>query len=197
MLDLLSPHTGTIIGGVIGFASSIGILAVTRWWDRRGKLKIFCKRTNDENLCWGFHVDSYSVLSFLVPLNYELMNTSNTTRVIRDVQMLLYSKGKEVLRMKQIDRGTHTTTRGKEIVNTKEIAFGANNSSYSFVLPPRSIQKTRCEYMLISSTNKEQFDEIRIAYNNEKDRRIIKHLAWYSGDWKVREETVDQEWIEL
>lgn len=198
MTEQLPQYLDVLVGGLIGFLSSIGALAATRWMDRKGKLKIFCKRTNDEGFAWGFHKDdSARTLCFAVPLDIELMNTSNTTRVIRDVQMRLYRRNTEVFQMKQIDGAVITHTKGSE-TTTKEKTFGTKNSSYSFVLPPRSIQKQSCEYMLIpSSLANAEFDEIRISFYNEKGKLICKSLAKYNGDWAAREEEPDQDWIEL
>lgn len=195
----IAPYIGTIIGGIIGFTSSIGVLIITRALDRRGKLQIFCKRTNDGDFPWGFHRDKTGQISFIVPLDFELMNTSNTTRAVRDVQMLLYNKKKQVVRMVQIDKATSTTKKNNVVSKVDEHAFGAKNNSYSFVLPPRSIQKVKCEYMLLSpsGSNEITFDELRIAYYSENNKLINKHLCWYRGDWSARKEPADQEWIML
>lgn len=82
--------TSTLIGAAIGFLSSVGIIIVERLFDRSGKLKIFAKvvyhRTN-ENRTWGFHSGAEGLI-FGVPLWLEFENTSNTTRVIRDVNLI-------------------------------------------------------------------------------------------------------------
>lgn len=68
-------------------------------------------------------------------------------------------------------------------------SFGGVNNSYSFVLPPRSIQKVKCEFLLSipnSEIGKYLFDKIDLKYYDEKTMKNI----WNKGLQKV-----DEEWI--
>jgi len=187
-MEYLEPHIGTIIGAVIGFFSSIGFFLISRWIDRRGRIRVFCKRTAVSDATWGFTQSEIGEAMLFLPLTMELYNTSNATRVTRNIQLLTYKDGKKVDSIRQISmsaKAGHVTD------------YGAENASYSFVLPPRTIKNVRC--LFISSTNvvQESFDEFRIAYYDEKDKEINLHLAFYDGNWICRNEQIDGEWIEL
>ena len=102
-----------IVGAVIGFLGSIIVLIVERILDRKGKIQIYYRRTNQRGMNgigWGFNRNTDGRMSFIVPVVFELQNTSNTTRVIRDVSLLLYSGNAFVGKMYQIPE-IHTTSR--------------------------------------------------------------------------------------
>lgn len=196
---MMNAYALTLIGGIIGFASSIGVLAVTRLWDKAGKLTIYCKRSNRRGLKWGFADEGDSVVFFL-PIDYELQNTSNTTRTVRDVAIELYRNNSFIARMAQSEGATHTSRYNGEIVREYDVTYGAENSSYSFVLPPRSIQKQKCLYFLDCKKAKRDellFDEIRVSYCDEKDKKHTLRLSSFKGNWKSHEYDNDNEWILL
>lgn len=83
----------TIVGAAIGFVSSIGIIIVQRLLDRAGKIEIYAKAVYDRptgTYTWGFHRNADGI--FLnVPLWIEIQNLSNSTRILRDINLLLVS----------------------------------------------------------------------------------------------------------
>ena len=88
-----------LIGAGIGLISSIFVMIVERYFDKKGKLNIFYRFTNQkgmENLKWGFHNESCGNIGFIIPVIYEIQNTSNTTRVIRDVSLNLYNENRKI-----------------------------------------------------------------------------------------------------
>ena len=130
-----------LIGAAIGFIGSAAILFVERLLDRKGKLNIFYRFTHDRatQSNWGFDESADGYLYFTAPVVYELQNTSNTTRVIRDVSFLLYDGDVFVAKMLQLDHLHTTRRRGKEIVEEKDFNYGAEKGTYSFL----STVKTR------------------------------------------------------
>lgn len=180
----------TLIGAAIAFVSSIGIIVVERLFDRSGKLKIYAKVVylrNNGNVTWGFHNASEGMF-FGVPLWIQLINTSNTTRVIRDVNLVLYRGKTRVAEMIQIN------SSGK---SDNEYIF-ANDGSYSFVAEPRSVRQYSCYFNLKQENGKDLFfDKIVLRYFNERDNEKQFVLATVDGDWKLKQFSRSGKWIHL
>lgn len=164
-----------LIGAAIGFISSIGTTIVTELMKRQGKVKlyykiVFSKVSNGGT--WGFH-NSSSELVFEVPLWIELLNTSNTVRVVRDLNILLYRNGKEISEMKQI-------------TNLNDTWYG-DEGAYSFVLQPRSMKSYNLEFLIKKKDMGEdfQFDEIRLRYFDEKDNKHLLKLITIERCWEL------------
>lgn len=199
-MDWIQPHIGTIVGGCIGLLSSLLVLWITRWSDRRGKLIIFCKRTNAQNNPWGFKDDGSGLVCLFIPLDVEIMNTSNVNRLIRDFSLSAWRNGTRVFKAKQLDRMTNTTKTKDDFFETSEKQFGSKNSSYSFIAEARSVHREKYAFAFAtgnSNVAQYQFDEIRIEYSDEKGKIWQLTLAKYAGNWEVRDEKPDEEWIEL
>ena len=157
-----------IIGAILGFALSIITTLVNKAIDKHGKMRIFYKLVYQKSTGQKARIDlNGGETHITIPLYFELQNTSNTARVIRDVCLYLYNNGKEVAKMIQIQYTKDSKTN--EIKNN----FGGEKNSYSFVLPPLSIQKQECEFLYKVPTSKIDefaFDEIRFSYFDEKNR---------------------------
>lgn len=83
-----------ILGAALGLIASLLTMVIQRWFDRRGKLNIFYRFSHQKNgsgTSWGFEDTEDGHKYFTVPVVYEIQNTSNTTRVIRDVSLLLFN----------------------------------------------------------------------------------------------------------
>lgn len=184
-----------IIGAVLGFALSIITTLVNKVIDKHGKLHLFYKLVYQKSTGKKARIDSQGGETYLtIPLYFELQNTSNTARVIRDVCLYLYNNGNKVAKMNQIQYTRDSTTQ--EIKNT----FGGEKNSYSFVLPPLSIQKQECEFLYKVSTSKIEelpFDEIRFSYYDEKNR--IMDCLFYKAEqgWKGIDFNYENEYFEL
>ena len=74
-----------------------------------------------------------------VPLWIEILNLSNSTRIMRDINLLLVSEGKELLTMIQSNR-TEIKNRGNYLY--------ANEGSYSLSLGGGEIKKIDCYFLL-------------------------------------------------
>lgn len=185
-MDILSA----VIGALIGFVSSIGIIVVERLIDRSGKLKIYAKVVYDridDRRTWGFHRNQDG-LFLNIPLWIEIQNLSNSTRALRDVNLVLYNEGRYIVSMKQINRS------GKK----ENVFHYANNGSYSFVIEPRTITKYECYFILKKEENNiRYFDQIKLRYFDEYDREHNFVLGNVEGNWVERQFTFSGEWQAL
>lgn len=164
-----------IIGAVIGFISSIGTTIVAELIKNQGKIKLYFKIVYSKNVngrTWGFHHGSDGLI-FEVPLWIEAQNTSNATRVIRDLNIVLFRDGKELIQMTQINK------------NNDE--WYGNEGAYSFVMQPRSLKKYDCHFVIRKNQMGEnfQFDEIRICYFDEKNKVHIYPLETIERSWEL------------
>ena len=193
---------GAVLGAVLSFLASIGMVIIQRLLDRKGKLSIFYKMVHSkfsEEPSGFYRRGAYSVILSL-PMYFELQNTANTTRVIRDVCVLLYQDGKIVDKTIQAQRAVINTRSGGEDTGKEEINYGSDKGSYSFVLPPRSIQRQECEFLLKvqdAEVKSKAFDELKIRYYDERNKEHIFPLRKIDKCWEPRSFETDKEWVLL
>lgn len=190
--DNISEIILLLIGALIAFVSSIGTIIVQKKIDEHGKINLFYKFVNVKTTekAWGFYSLDNLSQSLIIPAVFELQNTTNTTRVIRDVCLYLYNGNSKVCKMIQAEYSAK-----KGVIDD---FFGGVNNSYSFVLPPRSIQKVKCEFLLSISNSeieKYSFDKIVLKYYDEKNREKKYTLKTMKNIWKKELQKVDEEWI--
>ena len=191
----------TILGAIIGFIASIGTMVVQQWMDRAGKLKLYCVTVRGDHP-WdsiGFSTTDSGELAFVLPIRLEILNTSNITRVIRDVSVWTYSCGKPIQEMIQIEN-TVQRQKTKTGLSEESNGYGGDKNMYSFVIPPRSIQREHCSYMLtISDSDKSQrcFDEVRLSYFDEHDKKHVFHLRDIENAWTLGRLNGDDNWVLL
>ena len=180
----------TLIGGLIGFISSVGTLIVERLLNQNAKINLYAKIVYEHRYgknTWGFW-NFEDEIALNVPIWIEFQNLSNSTRVMRNVNLLLYKDGNRQQELCQINRSGD---------REKKFDF-ANDGSYSFVIEPRSIQKYECHFSLKQSMCKaECFYEIKLRYFDEKDKEHILHLGSVNGSWEVGDFPRSGEWIKL
>ena len=190
-----------LIGAIIGFFTSIGTIIVQKYIDRRGKINIFYRKTfifGSNNICGGIDKDAPGFYSCTIPLYLEVQNISDSTRVIRDFCLVLYNKGKKVDKMWQLTNMHTTEKSGNEVIKEQNFEFGSEKNSYSFVIPPRSIQRQNCCFGYqyeINSENKIYFDEIKVRYFDEKNKEKIHTFQKIDNCRKNQKFPVDNEWI--
>lgn len=192
-----------VIGACIGFLASIIVLVLERSLDKKGKINVYYRRTNQrgmDGLGWGFDLSGDGRQYLTIPVVFELQNTSNTTRVIRDVSLLLYSGKTFVGKMYQLP-GMHITKRkGSQVTGEEDYHFGSEKGSYSFVLPPRSIQRQECEYIYaIYPKDKAAsfFDTVIARYYDEKSKAHTFKLMNIDNVWEEKHYAMDEEWLVL
>jgi len=164
-----------IIGAAIGFISSIGTTIVAELIRKKGKVKLYYKIVFSKyhnGWTWGFRDGSDGTV-FEVPLWIEIQNTSNAVRVIRDLNILLFSEGKELSQMMQI-------------TNFKDVWYG-NKGAYSFVLQPGSLNKYDLHFLIKKNEMGDnfKFDEIRLRYFDERDKKHIFVLEKIEQCWEM------------
>lgn len=189
-----------VIGAVLGLIASLFTMVVQRWLDKKGKLNIFyrfCHQKGTNGRSWGFQNSEDGRIYFTIPVVFEFQNTSNTTRVIRDVSLILFNGKTQVGKMIQIDHIHTRNRRGNTVTSEKDEYFGTDKGSYSFVIPPRSIQRQECEYMFIidlTEVQEKQFDTIKARYFDERNKAKTFILRTMENSWKAGLFPVDDEW---
>lgn len=194
-MDLLS----TIIGGAIGFLSSIGTVIVTHLINKKGKLNIYYKFISSPNIHqpWGVYNGELNTIYLDIPVVFEFQNTSNSTRVIRDVSLEIFSGNRFVAKLHQCEFIRSEKKKDGVIFETTTTDFGTENNSYSFVLPPRSIQKQKCDYLLKidkNETDKYSFDSIVISYYNERNKKKSFTVKNNLSGWDLGAQKTDDDW---
>lgn len=186
-----------IIGAVIGFAASIGTVIIERMLDRRGKLKIYYQISGDREtiIPYGFARTQDNDMSFSIPMQIEIQNTSRTTRVIRDLNVTLYKDGTPVDCMIQATSATNNKTKNGEIVESKLHTFGTENGAYSFVVEALSIRHQCCAFIYLNQ--KKTFDEVRLRYYDEKDKEHSYSLQKIENCWTAHLFEGTHDWVLL
>lgn len=191
-----------LLGAFIGLVSSLVILVAERWLNQKGKLFIYYRISYQKGInskkSWGFFEDYNGEYSFIIPVVYEIQNTSNTTKVVRDVGLYLYNDTDLISKMTQLDQIHITTRKGKEITCEKDVYFGAEKGSYSFVIEPRSINRFECEYIFKSSIKEidvHAFNKIVLHYYDERNRCKKFFIRDVNECWRIKDYQADEEWI--
>ena len=179
-----------IVGALIGFVSSIGIIVVQRLIDGVGKLELFAKVVYDRSTgshTWGFRRTADGI--FLnVPLWIEIQNLSKKPRILRDINLLLVSNGKELATMIQSNRS---------VINDKETHLYANEGSYSLSIDGCEIKRIDCFFILKGCSTIPSFDEIQLRFFDEKNHSHRFSLGDVAGDWQIKEFPRSGEWMKL
>ena len=179
------------IGTAFGLFSSLAIMFIQKLVQSCGKVRIYYKFSliPDALSGWGFTGTENGGLGLRIPAFFEFQNTTEMNKVCRDVDLLIYADRKCIGRLTQI---THQTGS-----NAKE--FG-DKKSYSFVLPPRSVQKFECLFTLNISRNEvesKKFNIIKLSYFDEHNRKHIRDVREMVGNWELATFPPDNEWEEI
>lgn len=150
-----------IIGAVLGFVLSILTIIIQNIMDRNGKINVFSKISvhRESEIKAGYMINTDKKRILAIPMIIELQNTTNSTRVIRDLCLYLYNDKEYVDKMIQLTRE----------VNRKNEYYYGDNGSYSFVLLANSIQK----YTLLFALNADDliaFNRIKMCYFDESNK---------------------------
>ena len=188
-----------ILGAVLGFGLSFLTTIINHQLDRHGKLLLYYKHITMElvppNITF---IPENSNYNLIIPLYFEFQNTSNTPRVIRNINLYLYNKGELVDKFQQEPCVEIGNEKSKEYYN-----YGNEKSSYSFTLPSTSIQAQECFFLYTihnSKVSEKSFDEIRFAYYDEKDRKNESLFLKVPDGWNTKqlyEEKDKDEFVKL
>jgi len=190
-----------IIGAIIGLFASLTTIVIERILDNKGKLNIFYRRicppgANGREL----HFANTEECTFLLPIAFEIQNTSNRSRVIRDVGILLYSGNKLIGKMRQIKKLSIDNSNTAGVAEKQIHHFGSEKGSYSFVLSPRSIQTQICNYIFsanLSEKEQKSFDTVVLRYYDEKNKAHTFKLMNICNCWEPKWGDIDDYWCLL
>lgn len=175
----------SLISSLVGFLAQVFIQLLLK---NKGKVKIYIKKVYSkvDSKPWGFF-GTIDDMTFSIPLWIELHNTKDKREVVRNLNLKLYYKNKEIGKMKQIN---HYNTK-----NTKE-SF-ANNGNYSFILEPATINKFDLFFMIKKSEIVENFDQVKITYYDSKDKYYELPLIKVETAWKNNQNKSDNDWVSI
>lgn len=187
-----------VIGAGIGFIASIGTIAIERLLDRRGRIKLYYKVIGDRDATFpnGFHYTQNGDMSFSLPMQVEIQNTSKVTRVIRDINIDLYLNGQFVDHMTPVESTTNRKTTNGHTTQIETQSYGADNGAYSFVVEPLSILHQNCYFFYIIK-KENTFDEAKLRYFDEKDRPHSFSIRKIGNCWREDYWECTDEWILL
>lgn len=200
MINMNNDMLTTIIGGAIGLVSALSGVYFQRFLDRRGELNIFYKfcYRKERSVSWGFETGVNNINLFTVPIVFEFQNTTNVTKVVRDVSLLLYKGDSFVCKMDQMDHLHITSKKGNTITNEEDLYYGAEKGSYSFVIGPRSLVHHECEFMYKaqdSELKNLKFDTLKLRYYDEKNKEYLFLIRKINDCWNKKLYPYDKEWI--
>lgn len=187
-----------IVGGLIGLISSLLTIIAQRKLDEKGELNIFYRFYNEKSsgASWRFERGVNEII-FRIPIVFEFQNTTNVTRVLRDVSLFLYNGDECLCKMDQVHQLTVTNLRN-QMGKNNDFYFGTEKGSYSFVIDPRSISRVECEYIYKTSFNEIQnshFDTIKLGYFDERNNPHLFTLRKVNDCWEVKTYQADKDWI--
>ncbi|WP_459541851.1 hypothetical protein [Parvimonas micra] len=189
--ELIEKIIFTVLGGILGFASSIGVIIVEKIMANRGNLLIFYKRIYSHLSCKPWGIREFDITLFEIPIKFEIQNTSSVLKVVRDLSMYLYEGEEEVDKFTSIEYYNYTEDNKK----IKEIC--ANEGSYSFVIPSKSIVNFKCYFSLKKSKNNEKFDNVKLSYYDHNNKKHIYDICRIEKGWNSDEFFIDKDWIML
>ena len=157
----------------------------------RGNLLIFYKRIYSHLSCKPWGIRKFDITLFEIPIKFEIQNTSSVLKVVRDLSMYLYEGEEEVDKFTSIEYYNYTEDNKK----IKEIC--ANEGSYSFVIPSKSIVNFKCYFSLKKSKNNEKFDNVKLSYYDHNNKKHIYDICKIENGWDSDEFSIDKDWIKL
>lgn len=180
-----------IIGGFIGFLSSLFMFLIQIVIDKKGKLYIYFRRANAlENMGWGIKNGC-----FMIPMYIDYLNTTNVNKAVRDFSLYIYGSDKNVKKFIQASMSVNS-----ENINNKDRTFGLVNNRYSFAIGPKSIVSAECLFMLKTSELRisDNYKRIVVRYYDENNHRHEYELSKfeYKGQSNCSFD-VDKDWIRL
>ncbi len=184
-----------LLGAIIGAGSTIFSVWYSKRLQSKGKVCLYAKivheRSTGKN--WGFYKDDKLKINdtiLIIPVWLEVVNTCGIPRIVRDVNLYAYRKEFEIGKFTQIQSSK----------NKREEDKLANNESYTLVIPEKSAQRFRMEFILhksqIEYTDK-AFDRIHLKYYDEKNIRHTCKFVDIIGDWERRGLKVQEEFVSL
>ena len=180
-----------IIGGLIGFLSSLLMFLIQIIFDKKGKLYIYFRRVNVlENMGWGIKNGC-----FMIPMYIDFLNTTNVNKAVRDFSLYIYDGDEKYIKFAQASMALKD-----ENEKGVEKKYGQVNDRYSFAIGPKSIVTADCLFMLKTSELRinDNYKRIVVRYYDENNHRHEYELSKfeYKGQSNCSFD-VDKDWIRL
>ncbi len=174
-----------VLGAAISIIPTIIMKLIDNWMNKQGKVRIYKKIVYSDlnGETWGFN-NKPNGMTLMIPMWIEIYNTKKIPIVIRDFNLYVYDKGRSCIDMQQISH------HAKE----ENILYYGDEGRYSFFVKENSIARYNLLFMLKKEDYPYDFDEIRIVYYNEKDKKIIRKLKTIEKAWLFTNNESDHEW---
>ena len=183
-----------IVGGLISLFTSISLLIVQRMLDRRGNLLIFYRMLYPISNTKKLYFEMNDEIIFNIQVLFDLQNTSNSSKVMRDINILLYKDNKYVAKMKR--NYSAVQKEGNKLI--REDKFGNEQNSYSITIPPRGIQTLLFDFLYDikqEEIQKYDFNNIRLEYHDDKNIRHVLKMREIKNCWEEEYFENDIDWI--
>lgn len=170
--------------------TSVVTTAIQNYFLKRGKLRIFYKVENiipDGKSGYGIIENS-----LLIPLTFDLQNTSGVNKVCRDVSLWLCKDSNKLIKLQSTKHIYQRDGKTNEIIN--EVKFGNDSNIYSFVIEPKSIKTVRCFFIIDKAMIDKRANNVSLSYYDENnsihlyklfdDNAAFKEIIMSDIDWK-------------
>ena len=186
-----------LLGAIIGAVGSLSAVFLTRAVQKHGKItlhaRIVCSRIDTEQRTWGYRQTDQGI-SFHVPLWLDICNTSNVSKIVRNINLCIV-KDKTIV-------ADFTQFQGTGIYPKEpNITILGNAGAYSFVVSPNSILRAEVEFGILESDLRpedREFNSVYLTYFDEKDCLNVFFLDKIpTPKWVVGELTRSKQWKTL
>lgn len=157
-----------LVGAIIGVAGSLSAVFLTRAMQKHGKITLHARivgsRIDSLHRTWGYR-QTYQGISFHIPLWLDICNTSDVSKIVRNVNLCIIKDRTIIADFIQF-QGNGMNPQDPDTV------IMANEGAYSFVVPPNSVLRAELEFGLKKNDLKaedQEFDSIYLTYFDEKD----------------------------
>lgn len=157
-----------LLGAVIGVAGSLSTVFLTKAVQKHGKITLHARivgsRIDAAHRTWGY-IQTKQGIAFHVPLWLDICNTSDVSKIVRNVNLCIVKDRTIVADFTQF-QGNGTDPREP---NTTIVG---NAGAYSFVVPPNSVLRTEVEFGIKKSDlqpEDQEFNSVYLTYFDEKD----------------------------
>lgn len=131
-----------LLGAVIGVVGSLSTVFLTKAVQKHGNITLHARivgsRIDAAHRTWGY-IQTDQGISFHVPLWLDICNTSDVSRIVRNVNLCIVKDRTIVADFTQF-QGNGIDPREP---NTTIVG---NAGAYSFVVPPNSVLRTEVEF---------------------------------------------------
>lgn len=187
VLPIIVTSIITLIATLVGFWAQALIQLLL---DKKGSLKIYRKivyQKKTNGATWGVIKNTNgNGMYFSVPLWIEVQNTKNISEIIRNFNIILYKDNIFLRKMVQV---SHYGESNDE--------FYGDSGKYSFIIPPKSIQRYDLQFILHHKDSQTDFDEIKVSYFDSSDNEQIFSLKKVPKSWTPYGGKIDNDWILL